>query len=64
MKMSSREGWASFNSQLYLCGIHAQNLVILSRLLIKGHISAELQLSCVSVELKNQNEENIPACPW
>ena len=56
MKMSSREGRASFNSQLYFYGTLAQNLVILSkchRLLIKGRISVELQLSCGSAELKN-----------
>lgn len=56
MKMSSREGRASFNSQLYFYGTHAQNLVILSkchRLLIKGHVSVQLQLSCGAARLKN-----------
>lgn len=56
MKMSSREGRASFNSGLCFYGPHAQNLVILSqchKLLTKGHVSAELQLSCGSAGLKN-----------
>lgn len=56
MKMSSREGCASFNSQLYFYGTHAQNLVIVSkchRLLLKGHNSVGLQLGSGSVGLKN-----------
>lgn len=70
MKMSSREGRASFNSQLYFYGTHAQNLLILSkchRLLIKGHISVGLQLSSGSVGLKNWKEKRIQPwtlCPW